>query len=135
MVLCLASKALSALCSGLYSQGCSYSESWKTEALSSVYYCLPLKQRASMLTAHYVIFEIHKIRVFSSNKIHYMSSGGPLCSVLCEVQLGIQTQMNADTLATAKAIKNKLYFISDSASNHDSPYFHQHPWNCDRLIC
>lgn len=60
-----------------------------------------------------------------------MNSIGPLCSVLCKVQLGIQTQMNADTLATAKAIKNKLYFISDSASNHDSPY----SWNCDRLIC
>lgn len=64
-----------------------------------------------------------------------MNSVGPLCSVLCEVQLGIQAQMNGDTLATAKAIKNKLYFISDSASNHNSLYFHQHPWNCDRLIC
>lgn len=94
------------------------------QKLSSVYYCLPLKQRASTL---FEIFEILKSRVFSSNKIHYVNSVGPLCSVLCEVQLGIQAQMNVDTLATAKAISNKLYFISDSASNHNSLYFHQHP--------
>ena len=87
------------------------------QKLSSVYYCLRLKQRASVLTAHYKIFEILKSRVFSSNKIHYVNSAGPLCSVLCEVQLRIQAQMNADTLATAKALSNKLYFISDSASN------------------
>lgn len=131
--LCLASKALSALCSGLYFQGYSYcKQPWKivssSRAESRYIYYLPLelKQRAGMLTAHYKIPELLKLRVFSTNKTHYVNRCYP---ALSELKLRTLAQMKADPLATAIALRNKLYFISASSA------FHQHKSLCLPLTC
>lgn len=67
-----------------------------------------------MLTAHYKIFGIPKLRLFSSIRTHYVNRLS-LCSALWQLRFVTLAQMNADTLVTVIAVSNKLYFISDSA--------------------